>query len=90
MEHLNKNNTTTNAHSGLSAVNSQCHVSTLLNHTDACTQTQCAHAHAHTPLLYLPQAVENTHTRHIRALIRTYFPRPKEELTATFFSTSKK
>lgn len=45
-------NTTTNALSGLSAVNSQYHVPMLLNHTDACTQTQCsAQTHTDSPPL---------------------------------------
>lgn len=52
-------NATRNAPSGLSAVNSQCHVSVLLNHTDACTQAQCdTHTRTHSSALYLWRAVE--------------------------------
>lgn len=75
-------NTTTNAPSGLSAVNSQCHVPMLLNHTDACTQAQCdaqKHTHAHPPshthssALYLLRAVESTHVRCTRSHSHIFF-----------------
>lgn len=78
-------NTTTNAPSGLSAVNSQCHVSMLLNHTDACTQAQCdaqKHTHAHPPHTHtLPPSIYceqlKVRTCDAHALIHTYFFFPK-------------
>ena len=90
MEHQKENNkqpekrrcnTTAYAHSGLSAVNSQCHVPVLLNHTDACTQThnnvqECTHTHTHTHTHSSPlssTSSRKTCTRRTRALIRTYF-----------------
>lgn len=86
MEHQKENNkqpekrrcnTTAYAHSGLSAVNSQCHVPVLLNHTDACTQThnnvqECTHTHTHSSTLSSTSS-RKTCTRRTRALIRTYF-----------------
>ena len=89
MEHQKENNkqpekrrcnTTAYAHSGLSAVNSQCHVPMLLNHTDACTQThnnvqECTRTHTHTHTLSSPlsSASSRRRARATHALIRTYF-----------------
>lgn len=72
-------NTTAYAHSGLSAVNSQCHVPVLLNHTDACTQThnnvqECTHTHTHILPLYLPRAVgKRARAAHARSFARIFF-----------------
>lgn len=87
MEHEKENNkqpekrrcnTTAYAHSGLSAVNSQCHVPMLLNHTDACTQThnnvqECTRTHTHTHSSPLSSASSRRRARAAHALIRTYF-----------------
>lgn len=90
-------NTTTNAPSGLSAVNSQCHVSMLLNHTDACTQAQCdaqKHNHTHTHTLFRPLSIASSwkyaRATHTLSFTHIFFPEDQRKSWLQHFSPLQK